>query len=808
MQTLLQDLRFGLRMLAKNPGFTMVAVLTLALGIGANTTIFSMVAAVLLRPLRYRDSDRLVALFSYREREGRSESPSSPPDYRDWREQSRSFEMMAAAYLWSPVLTGKERPLKLEGLKVTPDLPELLGIAPALGSGFSPSLAPEHEVLLSHGLWLRQFGADPKIVGKALVLNGESFKVVGVMPESFRFPPFWATDAECWVRLDFTSEQLTERNGRMLRVFGRLKPGVSLPAAQSEMDTIAQRLAREYPASDARIGIAVEPLREPTVRGVRRALLVFFGAVVFLLLICCTNVANLLLVRASARQKEFAIRQAMGARRSQLIRQLLTESLLLGLAGGGLGLLLANWGVHFLKILRPYNLPRLEEVTIDSQVLAFTLGISLLASLLFGLVPAWRATSSALHASLKEGGRRTAGSRRGRLGEMLVALEVAVSLVLLVGGGLLLRSFLRLQQLDPGFRTHNLLTLSVSLPGSKYAEPSAQEVFFQRLLDGVRSLPGVKGAGLVMHLPIGGDTWTTRFTLPGQALPQPGEEPRATFRSVSPGYFPTMGIPLLRGRDFGTDDRPNSAPVVIVSRSLARRYLGGEDVVSRQIKPGGPEDNSPALTIVGVAGDTRQWSLTDPVAPALYYPYSQNPTPWFRQTTLVVEGGPEPLRLVPSVEAQVWNLDPNLPVSQVRSMEQILSEAVRAQRFTTFLVGVFAAVALFLALAGIYGVTAYMVGRRTHEIGIRMALGAERYKVTRMILSESLRFVGLGVAAGLIGAVSVTPLLRSLLFGTDPQDPVALSAVVGLLVFVATLACYIPARRATKVDPIVALRYE
>jgi len=801
MDTFWQDLRYGSRVLLKNPGFTAVAILALALGIGANSAIFSVVNAVLLRPLPYHDPDRIMtALHS-------GWFPVAPANFLDWRAQNHVFERIAAAQAWGASLTGRDKPEQLKALQVTPDLFPVLGVDPVLGRTFLPEEdrpGAGRVVVLSHQLWQRRFGGDPKIVGQTLVLNGVGHTVVGVMPPGFQFAPFWVTNAELWVPLDLTL-RVNDRAGRSLRVFARLKPGVTREQAQAEMDTISRRLEQQYPGTNKSLDVTVDPLHEKVVGKVRQALLVLLGAVSFVLLIACANVANLLLARSAARQKEIAIRTALGAGRLRLVRQLLTESMLLASLGGALGLLLARWGVKFLVALSPANLPRVETINLDSRVFGFTLAISLLTGLVFGLAPALQASKLDLNESLKEGGRSaTEGIRRNRVRSLLMISEVALALVLLIGAGLMIRSFRRLQAVEAGFDPRRVLTLVVPLRSSQYSTGPQRSAFFQRLIERVGALPGVESASAINHLPLAGDIWTLGFTVEGRPAPPPGEGPSAAYRIIRPNYFHTMGISLLKGRDFTEHDAAGTPGVAIINEAFARNIWPHEDPIGKRIRVN--DDGPDPREIVGIVKDVKQREWTAEPMREMYLPYLQNPAPSY--LTLVARTTADPLSLAAAVRNEVWTIDKDVPVSQVASMEQVIAGATGGPRFNLLLLNLFASVALILAAVGIYGVMAYSVSQRTHEIGIRLALGAQTTDVIKLVVGQGMALTLIGVAIGLAAAFAVTRLMSSLLFGVSATDPLTFAVIALLLLLVALVACYLPARRATKVDPMVALRYE
>lgn len=809
MDELIQDLRHGCRALTRRPGPALVALATLALGIGANTALFSVVNAVLLRPLPYRDPGRLVAAFDHDMKRGERRGPTSPATLLQWTSGNRSLEQVTAAHPWAPVLTGRGEPEQLHGLKASRSLFALLGARPLLGQVFQPLVAGESArpiVVLGHALWTRRFGADPAVVGRALTLDGTPYTVVGVMPAGFRFPPFWATDAELWTPLDLGADA-AQNHAEFLRVFARLRPGATVATARAELDAVSRRLAREWPDSNAGIAANLEPLREPVVGPVRTALLTLLGAVGLVLLIACLNIASLLLAQGTSRERELAVRTALGAGRARLLRQWLTESLLLSLIGGALGLLVAYWALPLLVAASPDSLPRVSEIGLDGRVLGFGLALSLGSGILFGVLPALRAGRSDLTASLR-GGPRVAGRASHRLHDLLVTAECGLAVVLLVGAGLLLRSFLLLVQPRPGFRTDHLLAVSLSLAGSPYASPERQPIFFRELGERVGRLPGVERAALVNHVPVAGDTWRMSFLAQDHPPERPADVPSAIVRSVSPGYLATMGIPLLRGRDLEASDEADARPVVLVNRALARRIWPGTSGVGERLRLGRLDSARPWLTVVGVFGDARQSSLSEPIQPEILFPYGQNPVAWWTGTTLVVHTGRAPEALVDAVKAQVWAIDPDLPVTAARSMREILSDSVAERRFDALLLGLLALAALGLAAVGVYGLLSYSVSRRAHEIGVRMALGARRRQILALVVGHGLRLAATGAALGLLASLALSRLLTSLLFGISPADPATLLAIPVLLTGVAGLACLVPARRAARVDPLACLRDE
>lgn len=807
--TVAADVRYGLRALARNPGFAVAAVLALALGIGATAAIFSVVNAVLLRPLPYREPDRLAVILH------RRVDPVSPANYVDWKRQATAFERMGAADNWVPNLTGGTQPESVQALRVTSDILPMLGVRPLLGRVFLPEEeepGKEHEVVLSHRLWQRRYAGDPRIVGQSVHLNGEPYTVVGVMPRGFDFPPFWATGTQLWVP-DVLANRLANRGGQSLRVFARVKRGATLDFARAEMAAITARLEKEFPGSNREI--TVNSLQETVVGDVRPTLLVLLGAVAFVLLISYANVAHMLLARAAARQREVAVRAALGASRSRMIRQLLTESLVLAFLGGAGGALLAAWGTHLLVSLGRADIPRVETVGLDTRVLAFTLAISLLTGIAFGLVPALKASRRDLTKSLREGERgATEGAERNRLRNVLVASEFALALVLLVGAGLMIRSFAALESIDPGFDPRHVLTLMVSVAGTSESQPPQRAAFYRNALDRIRALPGVVSASAINHLPLAGDIWGWSFTIEGRPIPAPGESPDAAYRVVLPGYFAAMGIPILRGRDVADSDDLNAPGAVVVNESLAKRDWPGQNPLGKRITFDDLDKNPSWLTVVGVVKNTVRSQWAEASQAEVYLPYLQHrrymekPDSHYSYLTLVVRANIAPASLAPAVRRAVWSLDKNVTLSQVQTMEQVVTQANARPRFYLSLLGTFAAVALILAAVGIYGVISYSVSRRRHEIGLRMALGAGERDVLRLVVRQGMRVALLGAGAGLAGALLLTRLMSTLLYGVGSSDPATFVAVTLTLTAVALVASYIPARRATRIDPLVALRHD
>jgi predicted permease len=810
LESLGQDLRYGVRRLAHSPGFTAVAVLTLALGIGANTLIFSVVNAAILHPLPFRNPGRLVTLWATSPTVGFSGLGTlSDPDYMGWRKQNRVFSEIAAFRGQPANLTGAGEPARLTGAAISPSLLRVLDAQPAWGRAFAPeeeTAAHNHVALLSDGLWRSRFGADPRAVGSSIKLDGEFYTVVGVMPAGFGFP----NEADVWIPLTLASDA----HNATLQIAARLKPGVSIERARSDVALIGERRSRR--PGEWEWDITLVPLSEAVASDVRAPLLVLFGAVGLVLLIACANVANLFLARATTRQREVGICRALGASRIRVIRQMLTESVLVAVFGGALGLLLAALG-QGLVAKAASLLPRtmgsasaavhIAAAGIDFWVLSFTLATSILTALLFGLAPAVRASRGELNSILKEGGRGS-GRVRGYLHDGIVVGEVALALILLVGAGLLIRSFLGLMNVDPGFNPANSLTLNISLPDSSYASVRPMIAFEQQALDRLSALPGVNTAGGVFGLPLGNGAISGDFTVEGQAPPAPGAQPFIAAKKVIGGdYFKAIGIPLLQGRYFDRRDAEDAPHVVIVSQSLAHYFWPHGDVIGRRLKPG--FSNDAWCTVVGVVGDTKQYSLDEAASPSMYLPYAQAPLPFMMQDiTLVLRTGSDPLSLVGAARRAVQSVDPDLPVFDIATMEQLVYRSASGPRFNTALLSIFAALALILATVGIYGVLSYMVLQRTHEIGVRMALGAQTGDVLRQVVRQGMLLAAAGIAIGIVGAWVVTRLLSSLLFGVRPTDPVTFALVPLALAAVALVACFLPARRATKVDPVVALRYE
>jgi putative ABC transport system permease protein len=806
MDTFLKDLRFALRTMRRSPGFTSVAILALALGIGANSAIFSVVNSVLFRPLPYRDPNRLVMIWENHQQNGGPEREwASPADLKDWREQPQSFEHVAGLLGWGPTLTGSGEPEDLQGAAVSYDTFDMLGVAPAIGRAFTAAddnAGAERVALLSHQLWQRRFGSSPDVVGKPVTLGGVNFTIVGVMPRALSFPIL--NTSEIFTPAGpilATALKGCNRGCVVLRVIAKVKEGVSLQNAQAEMSTFAARIAEQYPDTSNGVGTLLVPLHEQLVGNVRLAMLVLLGAVALVLLIACANVANLLLSRAAAREKEVAIRAALGASRARLIRQHLTESLVLAVIGGAVGLLIAFWMVDVLVSFAPKGTPRLEEITVDIGVLAFTFAVAVATGLVFGLAPALLASRTNFNSALKEGGRdQRATSRGNRVRSALVIAEVSLALMLLVGAGLLIKSFINLQHVDPGFNPRAVLRADVGLPRTRYADRAQAAAFFKQLVDRVSTLPGVEVAGAVSTLPLSGEGTDTSFLIEGRPRPEANREPVAFYSKVTPDYFRAMGIRLQRGRVITDADTADSPKVVVISETMARRYFEGEDPLGKGLLFG-----KDRREIVGIVSDVKYFGLNLEARPAMYFSEQQYAE---RGMSLVLRTSGDSMSLASAVRSEVQTLDQNLAVSNVMPMEQLVSASLAEPRFVLLLLGVFAGAALVLSVIGVYGVVSYSVTQRSHEIGVRMALGAQIGDVLKLVLRQGMLLVGSGVAIGLGGAFVMSRLMESLLFGVGARDLITFAATALVLAGVALGACFVPARRAAKVDPMVALRYE
>jgi putative ABC transport system permease protein len=803
----LQDARYALRMLGKNPAFTSIAIIVLALGIGANSAIFSVVNAVLLRPLPFKHPEQLVMVWENAAHLGFPRNTPSPANFLDWQKQARSFTGMAAMAERSFNLTGVGEPERLEGRRVSANLFDLLGVPPLLGRAFVPAddNPGSHVVLLSYSLWQRRFGSDQGVIGRAVTLNGESYTVVGVMPPLVQLPGSENNHDQLWVPIAFPPNEATQRGNHFLEVIARTKPGIALKQAQAEMETIAARLATQYRDYNTRIGAVVIPLHEQVVGDIKPALLVLLGAVAFVLLISCANVANLLLARAAARQKEIALRLAVGASRSRLIRQFLTESVLLALFGAALGLLLALAGIRILRTFMPSTISQVETIHIDGTVLIFTALIAVITGIAFGLAPAIHGSHLNLNDTLKEGGRDSAGTSKGnRARSLLIVGEVAISFVLLIGAGLLANSFFHLRKLDPGFRTDHLLTVKVDLSEVKYPDRERRAAFFDEVMRRLRALPGMQSAAVAGNLPLTYNGDSMSISVEGTPDPPPDQRPDVVFRVIGPGYFGTMGIPILRGRDFIDEDNADTKDVVVISEKTAQYFWPGQDPIGKRLKPGSSTSKSAWREVIGIVKDVRQNDLIAPPKMEMYFTYRQPKE--LAANALVMRTTIEPMGVAASVRNTIWSLDKDQTVADIDTMDHIVAEAVARQRFSMVLLGLFAGLALLLASVGIYGVMSYSVVQRTREIGIRIALGAQRTDVLQMTVAQGLKLVCVGMMIGLVAAFLVTRVLATLLYGITATDPITFAGISVVLLAVAILATYIPALRATRVDPITALR--
>ncbi|HWO01096.1 MAG TPA: ABC transporter permease [Blastocatellia bacterium] len=807
METLLQDIKYGARTLRKSPGFTAVAVIALALGIGGNSAIFSVVNAVLLRPLPYPEPDRIMRIFATAPDRGLDQTSVSFQRATAIAEQNRLFEQVGAYIFDTANLTGIDEPVQLTAVKMSPAVLDVTRVNPALGRNFLPEEdrpGGAHVVILSSGLWQRHFASAPDIVGQAIALDGGSYTVVGVMPQGFNFP---GGQVDCWMprpfEPSFLSRENIERGAGFMSMVGRLKPGVTTQQAQAEVDGIAEgNKIPDHP--DATFGMLVRPLPEVVTQGVRPTLYILLGAVAFVLLIACANVANLLLAKAAGRQKEIAVRAALGASRARLIRQFLTESILLAMMAGVLGALLASWGVDLLVSAATGNIPRSAEISVDARVLGFTMVIAVLTGVIFGLAPALHASKADLNDALKDTSRGSAGGgRRARIRGGLVVAEVSLSVVLLIGAGLLIRSFVLLQRVDTGFNSNNLLVATISLPNSRYAQTAQRASFYTRLCQELEALPGVVSAGATLSLPLTGSDARTVVAIEGRPVPPLAERPIISMGIVSPDYFKTMGIPLLQGRFFTDQDREESPVTAIINQSFARRFFPDEDPIGKRILGFGASPQS--REIIGVVGDIRHLGLDTSPAESLYF--SSNQRPQLAMSVVVRTAGP-PHSLSSAVRSGVLAIDKDQPIASLQTMEQVVASSVSDRRFTLLLLGLFAAVALALAAIGIYSVMAYTVTQRTGEIGLRMALGAQTRDVLKLVVRQGMTMALIGVAVGLGGAFALTRVMATLLFNISATDPITFVAIPVLLAGVALAACFVPARRAAKVDPLVALRYE
>jgi predicted permease len=822
MNTLAQDLRYALRIFAKNPGFTLAAILSIAIGIGANTSIFSIMNALLLRPLPYKDADRLVILWNRSPGLNISEDWFSTAQYFDIKTEHHGLEQVAIAIGGNENLTGQGEPERVGTIRVSSTLLPMLGVRAASGRLFvGDEDSPGHAAtaVLSHGMWVRHYGSDPHMIGKSITVNGTPYEVVGIMPEDFSLPREvmptldGAEQADILLPLPLPADASRNRDHEDYNIIGKLKTGVSIKQAQAEMDTITAHLRRDYPETyppNGGLTFGIVPLLEQVVGDVRRTLYVLLGAVAFVLLIACANVANLLLSRAVARQKEIAIRTAMGANRIRIARQLLTESILLALSGGVLGVLLAYWSLHWIHILGPKSVPRLNAISINRETLIFTFLLSLLSGILFGLAPALRASLLNLHATLKDADRGSAGTssmwgRGNKLRRLLVVSELALCVMLLIGAGLLIRSFARLQDVQPGFNPRNVLTLELTMSGRKYDDKQTMLATYHQLFERLERLPGVTAAGAVTALPLSEMFAWGPITVEGRVLP-PGENfINADERMVNGHYFQAMEIPLLEGRLFNDQDTATSPPVLIVDDYMAQQLWPNQDPVGKRIHFGGVTAKAPWVTVVGVVGRIKQYTLDSDSRIAFYLPQTQHAT---RAMNVVVRNGVDPTALASAVKQEIHGLDGDLPLYNVRTMTQRVNESLARRRFSMLLLVLFAGLALVLATIGVYGVMAYLVSQGTREIGIRMALGATPVGILSLVVRKGMILALSGVAVGLAGAFAFTRLMQSLLFGVGAADPFTFVMISGLLTLIALIASYIPAQRAARIDPAVSLRYE
>ena len=813
LHSVISDCRYGIRQLRKNPSFTAVAVMTLALGIGANTAMFSMVYGVVLRPLPFKDAGRLYTLWERNAKMGYEQNPPAAGNFRDWRDHNHVFEQMAAFDSTQTFnLAGNSSPERVDGAAVSPELFALLGVSPLIGRAFSSQedqLGQNRVVLLSYELWQRRFNANPSIVGKPITLDGSNSTVIGVMPLGFHFPGdtgtvlniFTAPAAQLWVPLALTPKAWSERSSHYLEVIGRLKPGVTPSQAQTEMNSIEDQLVKEYPRDYIGSDVNLVPLHAQVVGSVRSVLLVLFGAVAFVLLIGCANVANLLLARATSRRREVAIRTALGASRSRLVRQLVTESLALAIGGGVLGVLIAAWGISALKLILPDNFPRTADIHMDGSALLFTTLASVATGLIFGLAPAFRASRTDVTKSLNEGDRGTEGFGRNRLRSVLVISQVALAVILLIGTGLMLHSFVRLLQVDPGFKPDHLLTMEISLPDARY--PNSQKAaFFSLLLEHLRALPEVQSAGAIGHLPLGGAIESYDMEVEGRAK-LPNEYANPSCHVVMPGYFEAIKLPLVEGRYFGMRDSSDSPHVLIINDVVAHNVFPRESPIGKRLQLG---FNGFTGEIVGVVRHTSHLTLDYAPVEEVYMPYLQ--APFWGTMALTIRTASAPLALSRPVREMILALDKDQPVSKIRTMDDVMGASVAALRFRTLLLGLFGLAALLLGGIGIYGVMSYSVSQRTREFGMRIALGADLAQILRLVIAHGLKLTLSGVLIGVAGGLALTRFLRSLLFSISAADPLTFASVALLLTLVAMVACYIPARRATKIDPMIALRYE
>jgi putative ABC transport system permease protein len=808
MDSLLRDIRFALRGLAKRPAFTAIALVTLALGIGVNSAIFSAVDSILLRPLPLNDPERLVSVWEQTPRDGIRQNQAAPANFFDLQNQNQVFEQIGAYGPDDVNLTGDGDPERLDGQVVTANVFSILGVPASLGRTFSPGEdepGQEHVVVLSDKLWQRRFNRDASIINRPITLNGESFIVIGVMPRGFFFP---TREIELWTPWAMEPDQKAGRGDHYLTLVARLKQGTTIERANADLAGIGQRLSAEYPRTNEGLGFIAHSLHQDYVGDLRLPILILFAAVGLVLLIACANVANLLLAQATTRRKEIAIRIALGARRWTIVRQLLVESLLLATGGGLLGVLGAFWGVEALAKFLPESLSKLQNVSVDARVLLFTLGVSVLTAVVFGGVPALLASRTKPGETLNDVARDMAGGTSGRhVRRVLVVSEVALAVVLLVSAGLLIRSFQLLRQVDAGFTTENALTMRMVLPFPKYQKAEARRAFYDEALRKIQEVPGIESAGMITFLPLSFNGMNFNFSVEGQPATSDSKLPFALFRVVSPDYFRAMGIPLRRGRYFDTRDSVDAQPAVVINRSFAEKYWPGEEAIGKRLKVGALDSQNAWLTVVGVVGDVRQTGLNEQRL-EFYVPYMQERRSFMAPRDLVVRTKSDPALIASAVRKAVWSVDKDQPVSNVRTLDQVFAAAISQERFQALMLGLFAALALLLACVGLYGLLSYAVVQRTHEIGVRMALGAQPLDVLRLVIRQGMMLTLAGLVAGIVAGTFVTRVLSDLLFGVTPRDPLTFAGVPVLLLVVAFLACYVPARRATRIDPLRALRCE
>jgi putative ABC transport system permease protein len=807
VETLIRDLRYAVRGLLKQPAFTFIAVCSLALGIGANTAIFSLVNAVLLRPLNFHDADRLVMVWEDMSVIGFPRSDPAPGTFHDWKTQQTSFEDMASLDPRNVNLTGDGEPERITTFGVTANLFPLLGVTPLVGRNFSAEedrAGGNKVAIISYGLWQRRYGGEQSVIGRGIMLDGQKYEVVGVMPRNFQLMQSYTG---IWVPAAFSDKQLADHDNHFVTVIARLKSGVTLEQADADIKNITQRIVKEHPEEMEGIGSTVVPLREQLTGNVRRPLILLLVAVALVLLIACANITGLLMSRATGRRKEIALRTALGARRGRVVRQLLTESVLLASAGGLLGLLVAWWSFNLLKELIPGGMRLATRLEIDLPVLVFALAVSVLTGIVFGLVPALQASKVDLNEALKQGhGRTGAWARGGKLRSTFIVAQIALALILLIGAGLLMQTVFNLRDQYSGFQPAKLLTLRTALPNYKYGELPKRAAFFDQVLERVTNLPGVISAGYTTAVPLQWKGGANGFTIEGRQ-PEPGVFYNAIHRQISVNYFRTMGVTLRQGRNFEESDNQQSMPVAMVNETMARQYWPAGDCVGKRFKFG--IENAPWITIVGVVGDVRQIGMDAPVKAEMYLPYRQVRTHfWYAPRDLVIRTNGDPLSLVGAVRQEIHAVDPDQPISNIATMDQLLVEETGPRRLGMFLLIGFAGLALLLASLGIYGVLSFFVAQQTPEIGVRMALGAQQGSILGLVLKKGMALTVAGVAIGLIAAFALSRLMVSLLFGVSANDPLTFGAIALLLMLVAFLACYIPARRATKIDPLVALRYE